>query len=130
MKKRFLITLSLLFLFSKNVSAKESALYSNAFGSKENPAIIFLHGGPGYNSFNFEASTAQKLADEGFYVIVYDQRGDGRSKAVKSAKYTFTEAEDDLNDIYEKYNLKKASLIGHSFGGTVAIRFAEKYPEK
>jgi hypothetical protein len=32
-------------------------------------------GGPGYNCAGFEVSTAQELANNGFYVIVYDRRG-------------------------------------------------------
>ncbi|MFN4152138.1 MAG: alpha/beta fold hydrolase, partial [Candidatus Sericytochromatia bacterium] len=91
---------------------------------------IFLHGGPGSNSYSFEYSTAQKLSNEGFYVITFDQRGSGRSKTFKNSKYTFEEASNDLNDIYKKYNLKKASLIGHSFGGTVGIKFSENNIEK
>lgn len=105
-------------------------LYSNAFGEKSKPAIIFLHGGPGYNSFSFEASTAENLAKEGYYVIVYDQRGCGRSAEQMGSEYTFKEAINDLNNIYNQYNISKATLIGHSWGGTLGIMFAGQHPEK
>ncbi len=104
-------------------------MYIKTFGNKKDKPIVFLHGGPGYNAVNFEATTAQKLADKGFYVIVYDRRGEGRS-VDSEANYTFKEAFDDINAIYQQYSLTKATVIGHSFGGVVATLFAEQYPEK
>jgi proline iminopeptidase len=89
-----------------------------------NPAIIFLHGGPGYNCSTFEVTTAQKLADAGFFVIVYDRRGEGRSNPMK-AKFNFKESYKDLKSLYSIYEIESASLIGHSFGGIVATKFAK-----
>lgn len=105
------------------------SIYTKTFGSSKDKPIIFLHGGPGYNCVNFEATTAQQLADQGFFVIVYDRRGEGRSND-PNAKFTFKETFDDLNSIYQKYSLTKPTLIGHSFGGVIATLFAEKYPDK
>lgn len=121
---------SILFtFFLSTVALSAQTIYSKAYGDKKSTPIIFLHGGPGYNCANFEATTAQKLADQGFYVIVYDRRGEGRSIDTK-ASFTFKETLADLNDLYKKYKLKTASLIGHSFGGLVATLFAEKYSKK
>ncbi|RAU83019.1 alpha/beta fold hydrolase [Pontibacter arcticus] len=117
------------FILLATMFANGQSIYTKTFGNSKSKPVIFLHGGPGYNSANFEATTAQKLADEGFYVIVYDRRGEGRSEAA-NAQFTFKETFDDLNAIYQKYGLKKSMLIGHSFGGVVATLFAEKHPEK
>lgn len=103
------------------------SIYTRTFGNTTEKPIIFLHGGPGYNCVNFEATTAQQLADNGFFVIVYERRGEGRSNDPNS-KFTFKETFDDLNAIYQKYSLSKATLIGHSFGGVVATFFAEANP--
>lgn len=125
-----IIILGFLFAFTGAIFAQEKdTIYSKAYGKMENPAVIFLHGGPGYNSVSFELSTAQKLADQGFYVIVYDQAACGRSKK-EGANFTFEGAFHDLDNIYTKYKLTSASLIGHSFGGTVAILYARKHTEK
>ncbi|MEM1124139.1 MAG: alpha/beta hydrolase [Bacteroidota bacterium] len=107
----------------------QTELYTQTFGQKNHPAIIYLHGGPGYNSASFEATTAQKLADQGNFVIVYDRRGEGRSDKVEST-YTFAETITDIEKLYGQLKLKKATLIGHSFGGIVGTLFAEKHPEK
>ncbi len=105
------------------------ALYSRAFGNRSNRPLIFLHGGPGNSSVYFEATTVQKLADKGFYVIIYDRRGEGRS-ADPNAKMNYQEAFQDLNQLYEKYGLRKATLLGYSFGGLVTTLYASRYPEK
>lgn len=104
-------------------------LYSKAYGNIDNPAIIFIHGGPSGNSTLFEATTAQTLADKGFYVIVYDRRGEGRSIDT-TATFTYQEAFIDINKIYQIYKIERANLIGHSFGGLVATLYTDKYPEK
>lgn len=122
---------SLLFLtvLSLSIHAQKSALYSKAYGVNTNQAVIFIHGGPRGNSTLFEGTTAQALANKGFYVIVYDRRGEGRSIDT-TAKFTFTEAINDLNQLYEFYKIKKANIIAHSFGGLVGTLYTEQHPEK
>jgi proline iminopeptidase len=120
--------LLLAFFFTISLFASGQSLYIKTYGSKKEKAIIFIHGGPSGNATLFESTTAQKLADLGFYVIVYDRRGEGRS-ADPEAKITYEEAFHDLNTIYTKYNLKKATLLSHSFGGLVATLYTEKYPQ-
>lgn len=130
MTKTLLLLISFTLLTFTNLSAKEQPLYSQAYGKKSDPAMLFIHGGPGYNSVSFELSTAQALADKGFYVIVYDQRGGGRSAEMKKSKYTFAEAFSDINTILKKYKVKKTNIIGHSWGGTLALKYATKFPNK
>lgn len=103
-------------------------LYIKTYGNEKDKAVIFIHGGPSGNSTLFESTTAQKLADLGFYVIVYDRRGEGRSTDPE-AKFTYQEAFQDLNAIYKEYHLSKAILLSHSFGGLVATLYTEKYPQ-
>jgi proline iminopeptidase len=116
-------------LFLTAVFVNGQNLYIKTFGKTNDRAIIFLHGGPGYNCASFEATTARNLSDKGFFVIVYDRRGEGRSKDPNAA-YTFKETFDDLNIIYEQYGIKKSTLIGHSYGGVIATLFAGSYPDK
>jgi proline iminopeptidase len=116
------------FVFTISFFANGQNLYIKTYGNKKDKCIIFIHGGPSGNSTLFEGTTAQKLANLGFYVIVYDRRGEGRS-ADPDAKFTYAEAFQDLNAIYKKYDLKKATLLAHSFGGLVATLYTEKYPQ-
>lgn len=111
------------------VNAQSLSLYSKAYGKSTDSPVIFIHGGPGGNSTLFEATTAQKLADKGFYVIAYDRRGEGRS-ADSTATFTYNEAIKDLEEIYTLYHITKANLIAHSFGGLVGTIFADQNPQK
>lgn len=127
MKKIYLILFYI--LTSLTINAQTNTIYSKSYGQSENPAIIFIHGGPSGNSTLFEGTTAEKLAEKGFYVIIYDRRGEGRSIDT-TATFTFQETIEDLNNLYQKYNIKKANIIAHSFGGLVGTLFTEQNPEK
>lgn len=104
-------------------------IYQKTFGQTGQTPVIFLHGGPGGSAIDFELTTAEKLAEKGFFVIVYDRRGEGRSDDDK-AEFTFEQTFNDLKEIYREYGLSSATLLGHSFGGIVGARFAAQYPEK
>lgn len=122
-------TITLFTFIVSTIVVNSQTIYSKAFGNPNDKPLIYLHGGPGYNSVGFELTTAQKLSENGFYVISYDRRGEGRSLD-KNAKFTFNETFADINLIYNKFNLTSATLIGHSFGGVIATLYAEKNPNK
>ncbi len=121
------VIVSMLLSVIVSTGLAQDSLYSRAYGNAQNPAIIFLHGGPGYNAVSFEATTADSLAGRGYYVVTFDQRGSGRSEHFKG-KYTYAEAIEDIRSIYERYHLTKATLLGHSWGGALAILFASAHP--
>jgi len=121
--------LTLVAIYFTSFALNGQTLYTKTFGNPKDKPVLFLHGGPGYNSVNFEQSTALKLSENGFYVIVYDRRGEGRSIDT-NAKFTFQQTFDDINSILSKQKISKITLLGHSFGGVVATLFAEKYPKK
>ena len=122
-------TITLFVFLITTISVSSQTIYSKAFGDPSNEPLIYLHGGPGYNSIGFEITTAEKLSENGFFVVVYDRRGEGRSSD-ENAKFTFEETFNDLDAIYTKFNLEDATLIGHSFGGIVGTLYAEEYPNK
>jgi proline iminopeptidase len=104
------------------------SLYVNTFGDHTNQPLIFVHGGPGSNSHDFEVTTAQKLADEGYYVIVYDQRGQGRSHEATDSAFTYKIYSDDLKMIIDRLGLSSPILLGYSHGGPISINFDQSYP--
>ena len=128
---RLLIFLFLALTTIPLYSAKDSTqLFSTSYGDPGRPAIIFLHGGPGYNSYSFELTTAQQLADSGFFVIIYDRRGCGRSASALNPQYTFEQATADLDSIYLRYFINRATLLCHNFGGLIGLKYAEYYSYK
>jgi 3-oxoadipate enol-lactonase len=95
-------------------------LYYEALGSGE--PVILLQGG----NLPLEMWDEQfaKLAQT-FRVVRYDARGFGRS-AAKSGPYA---SEEDLLALLQHLKMPKASLVGLSLGGRVAIDFALLHPE-
>ncbi|MBJ7429081.1 MAG: hypothetical protein JHD28_09010 [Bacteroidia bacterium] len=67
---KLLFTAYLLFLTS--LASVGQTLYVKTFGNANDKPFIFLHGGSSYYCANFEGTTAKKLVENGFYVIVYD----------------------------------------------------------
>lgn len=61
-----------------------------------------------------------------FQTIVYDQRGAGNSSIPTAAFWPA----DDLKALMDHLGLEKANLMGHSIGGTVALDFVLRYPER
>ena len=122
--KDLLFSLSLIMTF---LFADAQDLHVKTFGSSKNEPVIFIHGGPGSSASAFGITTAQRLSDSGFYVILYDRRGEGLS-ADEHALYTFKQTFEDLNHIYAKLGITKATLIGFSFGGIISTLYTEKYP--
>lgn len=106
-----------------------SDLYMRSFGKPSDPALIFVHGGPGHNSQDFEWTTASKLASLGFFVVVYDQRGQGRSDVTQNPQdYSYQKYAEDLRAIIQEYQLVRPVLLGHSHGGAIALKFDQIYP--
>lgn len=103
-------------------------IYLKAYGKPTDQALVFVHGGPGYNSWDFELTTAPQLAKLGFYVVVFDERGQGRSQPVDISAYNYKQYADDIKAIIDNLNLKKPVLLGHSHGGPISIQFEKFYP--
>jgi proline iminopeptidase len=119
----------LLALLSVSAHADQvNGLYATAYGTPNHPSLVFLHGGPGYNSYTFEYSNAQTLADRGYYVVTFDQRGSGRSEKAPLSEYTYANAVQDVESIVRHYHLHRPIILGHSWGGTLALKYAETFP--
>ena len=91
--------------------------------------VFYLHGGPGSN-FRGNGDRLDALA-RGRTVIMYDQRGSGRSEIVIDPARL--EAEDhvrDLEALRQHFGLERMSLIGLSWGSGLATLYAAQYPER
>lgn len=89
----------------------------------EGEPLVLLHGVP-FNDLRIWDYQVDTFARK-YKVVCYDHRGYGKSDVPVSSFSYF----DDLKFLIETLELKKVSVIGSSFGGSVAIDFALKYPE-
>lgn len=93
----------------------------------EGKPLLILHGwGRGSDSW---IQVQEILAEKKYKVIVPDLPGFGKSQAPATA-WTVDDYATWLNDFIVPLNLEKIFLLGHSFGGRIAIKFAIKFPEK
>jgi len=93
----------------------------------DRPSILLLHGGPGLDHSVFRPAF-EPLAEKS-QLIMYDHRGCGRSDNGPAEKWTIDQWAEDVAGVIEALNLDKPLVLGTSFGGFVAQRFARKYPE-
>jgi proline iminopeptidase len=90
--------------------------------------LLFLHGGPGYNSYSFEKTIGPQLQAH-VQMIYLDERGSGRSERPANRDYSMSTLVQDVNALRETLGVPKLSLMGHSFGGTIALEYAARYPQ-
>ncbi|MCH8954026.1 alpha/beta fold hydrolase [candidate division KSB1 bacterium] len=101
-------------------------LYTKVMGEGE--PIVILHGGPGMDHTYFLPQMAE-LA-ETHKLIFFDQRVSGRSSLdVDSSAITMRHFIDDIEEIRKTFNLGKMNLMGHSWGGLLAMFYGITYPE-
>jgi len=111
------------------ISINGTRLHSETFGDPANPMLVFLHGGPGGDYRN--GLNVKQLANDGYYVVFYDQRGSGLSKRHDKNSYSIQLVLDDLTAVIKHYRTsanQKVFLFGHSWGAMVAAAYINSYP--
>lgn len=84
--------------------------------------LLVLHGGPGYPHYHLQPLEA--LAEQGIPVIFYDQLGCGESDRPDDVSlWTITLFVEELAAIRTALGLTKINILGHSWGGTLALEY-------
>ena len=105
-------------------------LFADVRGRPGAPALLYLHGGPGMGSHEF-MHWQGKLLSEDLRLIGLDQRGVLRSDPVaESDRLDEQLLVDDCEAVREHLGLETWSVLGHSFGGRTALRYAVQHPER
>jgi pimeloyl-ACP methyl ester carboxylesterase len=114
-----------------NVRTPEVTLYERVAGNLQSGnVLIAIHGGPG-NSSDYLVSLGQ-LAGDDLAVVIYDQRGTGRSTnpGDDPANYTLLRYVEDIEAVRAAAGIERVFIMGHSWGGVVALRYATLYPQR
>lgn len=109
------------------VSVKDGKLFYRMSG--EGLPLIVLHGGPGLSQ-DYLLPQLYKLAENNL-VIFYDQRGSGRSLETKldSEHINIDQFVEDLETLRTSLGIDKFILMGHSWGGLLAMQYAVDHQE-
>jgi pimeloyl-ACP methyl ester carboxylesterase len=111
------------------VNSRGHTIYYELHGAKNGPVVVLLHHGLG-STYSWETQIPA-LVKAGCCILVYDRWGYGSSDWRDSLSVPdFNEDVNDLRVLFEHLRITKASLIGHSDGGVVALKFAARYPER
>ena len=89
--------------------------------------VILIHAVTSNMSVWLFTNMLDTLAED-FRVTAYDLRGHGASD-VPATGYTSAEMAKDLRNLHAALDLRPALLVGHSFGGVVAVHTAVLFPE-
>jgi pimeloyl-ACP methyl ester carboxylesterase len=92
--------------------------------------IVLVHGLP--SNIGDWASVPDRLADQSLRVVVYDRVGFGLSSRPEPdpGRYTYDSNARELGALLDALELRRASLVGWSYGGGVVTRFASEHPER
>lgn len=113
---------------ARYVDVHGGALYTRTIG--RGPTVVVLHGGPGTLDHTYLLPYMDGLADA-VRLVYYDQRGHGRSLgALHPSDVTIERFVADLEAVCRATGRDAVTLLGHSWGGHLALRFALRHPER
>ena len=101
-------------------------MYWEQVGNPRGRPVLFLHGGPGAGA----GIVHRRFFDPAFWrVIIFDQRGAGRSRPLGSlARNTTPDLVDDIETLRRHLNIDAWVLFGGSWGSTLALAYAQAHP--
>lgn len=109
------------------VSLDEGRLFYEVVGTGD--PIIVVHGGPGLDH-NYLRPGLDVLAAS-HTLIYYDQRGTGRSVApLDEAHINLDAFVEDIDELRMALGYDQITVLGHSFGGLIAMAYARAHPDR
>jgi proline iminopeptidase len=105
----------------------EHVMYWEQVGNPRGKPVLFLHGGPGAGA----GAVHRRFFDPNIWrVIIFDQRGAGRSKPLGAlAANTTQHLVADIETLRTFLNIDRFLLFGGSWGSTLALAYAQAHPE-
>jgi pimeloyl-ACP methyl ester carboxylesterase len=87
--------------------------------------LLLMHGGPGNDHLTMQPF--QPCADH-FTLVFYDHRCNGRSEGAPVSSMTWENLTADADALRRVLGFQKWAVLGHSFGGMVALEYGLRYP--
>lgn len=88
--------------------------------------VLFIHGGPGSNSYYFEKEGGDVFSKD-VQLIYLDQRGCGRSDTAENNDYSLERVVKDFDEVRQQLHFPQWMVLAHSFGGILATEYANEY---
>jgi proline iminopeptidase len=87
--------------------------------------LLLMHGGPGADHLTL---TSLRPAADAFTLVFYDHRCNGRSEGAPVSSMTWENLTADAEALRQTLGFDRWAVLGHSFGGMVALEYALRYP--
>ena len=108
------------------VEVTGTSLFYKTMGSGE--PIVVLHGGPGFDHRQFLPYIWELAARH--KVILFDQRGTGLSSGpIDSKSISIDSFIADIEGVRNAFGIERMNLLGHSWGGILAMYYGVRHPE-
>lgn len=105
-------------------------IYFERLGTRQGRPLVVINGGPGFDHTYLTLSPVWGLLSKMRPVILYDQRGNGKSSRIQSGdSCTLQDQIDDLEALRKHLGSDEIDLVGHSWGGFLGMAYAAKYPQ-
>lgn len=109
------------------MSLPDGRIFYEVIGSGE--PIVVIHGGPGLDH-NYLRPGLDVLSS-GNALVYYDQRGTGRSEAtLDSTGINIDAFVNDIDQLREVLGYDRITILAHSFGGLIGLRYAMAHPDR
>lgn len=106
------------------VKIRDVSLYVEVVGHGD--SLLLMHGGPGLDHVSL--TPFRELADR-HTVVLYDHRCNGKSTGPVTSM-TWENLAADADALREELGFERWAVLGHSFGGQVALEYTLRYPER
>jgi len=102
-------------------------IYYEQCGNPDGKPAVFLHGGPGGGG----STTVRRFFNpEKYHVVIFDQRGCGRSKPHGCLEQNTTwDLVEDIETLKNKLGIEKWLVFGGSWGSTLSLAYSQTYPK-
>jgi proline iminopeptidase len=105
-------------------------LYYEVIGTGDAPPLVLANGGPGFDHTYLHTSPAWETLARNRRIVFYDQRGNGRSAALKPGQScTLADQIDDLEALRAHLGAEKMDLLGSSWGGFLAMAYSARHAD-
>ncbi|WP_422657569.1 alpha/beta fold hydrolase [Paenibacillus sp. EC2-1] len=113
---------------SSLLTIRGTRLYVEQYNEDCKVTLLYLHGGPGASCVDFCYYQAKALSNQ-LRVVAIDQRGVLRSDPIhKDEQFGIEDIINDLEELRIQLGINNWILLGHSFGGYLAVKYALDYP--
>jgi proline iminopeptidase len=115
----------------EELAVGDVTLYYEVHGVSSGVPLFVVNGGPGFDHSYLEVSAVWSELARRRPVIFYDQRGNGRSSRLTEGQPCgLAEQLTDLDALRQHLGFEQVDLLGHSFGGYLAMAYTARYPQQ